>query len=180
MRKLVLILLLVGCDEDAMGAGGDNTGRDVCMGSAECEGARQTYQSCLNQACDTYYRVCFGPDYASGIYNDGPCSSYYNCVNGCGCNDAVCQTSCGQPPVTCTECLAGPLQVCLARSGCTQPACDTPVYDAGSNVTGACNRLAACCATLTGSAQTQCSTLYQNLSPAGDSTCADIIPSFCR
>lgn len=179
MRQLLLLLAMsVACDEpDAAEPGGGGTSSpSTCGVAAECQPEITRYQRCVQSACGAQFRACYGPDYASGIYNGGPCSAWQACVNGCGCNQ-TCQLACGQTPLTCSDCVAGALSICVGGSACAPAQC--VVVDAGSAAVGGCNRLALCCASLFDrTQQVQCNTLYQDLSPAGDQACQGIIPSF--
>ncbi len=179
MKRLVLLFAsLLACDEPTPGSD-DGVGPGAQPGCvpSECQAESMRYQMCLNAACDGQYTACYGPDHARNIYNGGPCSAWQTCIESCGCS-TTCQTSCGQAPLTCLDCVGGALQVCMVNANCAPLNC---VVDAGTGNLGACNRLAQCCGSLVDQGQrATCSQLYTNLSPAGDDVCAGVIPTFCK
>lgn len=176
-RSLLVLALLLGCNEQLASDDGIGEGtQPSCRVASECQTEFMRYQSCQQAACDGQYRSCYGPDYARSIYNGGPCSSWQTCVDRCNC-DTACQTSCGQAPVTCLDCIVGTLEPCTTAAACDPLQC---TVDAGTGSVGACERLARCCSSLADQAlRAQCTTLYTNLAPAGDEICQGVIPAFC-
>jgi hypothetical protein len=177
MKRLWPLVLLFACDEPLGADDGVGNGTQTgCGVPSECEAEATRYSGCLQGACNAQYVSCYGPDYARGIYNGGPCSAYQACVEACNCS-TTCQTACGQAPLTCIDCIHGPLQLCTLNAQCAPAQC---VADAGLGNRGACTNLALCCNTLANEVQRlQCTTLHTSLSPAGDDVCAGVIPAFC-
>jgi hypothetical protein len=175
-RTTLLLMLLAACDkEPRTGDAFGSAQQPGCYGGSECRAEALRYQTCLYTACDAQYRGCYGPDYASQVYQGAPCSSYQACIDACGCN-TTCQTACGDAPSGCIACLSGALNQCLLLVECPLPECRT---DAGVHA-GACSSLAACCSGLSDERnRSQCMTLYNNLSPSGDDICAGVLSSFC-
>ncbi len=137
----------------------------------------QAYGTCIESACSQQYTACFGPGYASGDFNGGPCGTYYSCITKCGCKDTACIQGCGAAPTACQMCIANTITNCVASSGCKSPVCG----DASAQITGykTCADLMTCCAAITDSTQkTLCNTEYQNAAGSGDAVCNSFVVAF--
>jgi hypothetical protein len=143
---------------DGGGAGGGGGG-NMCAptGASSCTQAEvNTYNTCVQNACNTQFVACYGPNYKSGSFG-GACASYAQCQNACGCTDTTCRNAC-TIPATCMSCLTT-IGTCTVSSGCAIPACFGGGFDGGipgldggfpfdaGNFT--CADLTACCNAIT-------------------------------
>jgi len=101
------------------------TGAD--MGS--CSAAEiAPYNTCLQTACDSQFKTCFGPNYKAGSYG-GACAAYLTCTSKCACNDTTCASTC-TPDATCLTCLLGTIS---CSGSCTAPACASTTTGTGGS-----------------------------------------------
>jgi hypothetical protein len=170
------IALIIACSSDnsnssggssgstsSSGGSGSATGFKSCntsssSGTSTCtEAELKPYGDCVQTACDSKYKECYGPDYKSGTFS-GACGTYITCTQKCDCNAAnysSCVSACVLDSA-CGECSKGFLG-CIQT--CTLPACATAGSSSGtsgSTGTATCATLQTCCDKLTGSAKTQC------------------------
>lgn len=147
---------------------------------------RNTYETCVQNACNATYTSCLGPNYKTGSYS-GVCASYITCLNACPCNDTACLIACGAPSDACVTCLG------QGECGmtCTQPACYSMTGSGtggrsgsgtggtsgggtgGAPATGtACAELLACCNASTNATLRMMCTQAVTMSEASDAACA--------
>ena len=190
MNRLLFPLIALGLG-GALGCG-DEEKKEVGNNPAECargftgntgfgscsEQQIKDYSQCVEQACQSQYKSCFGPDYRSGDYA-GPCADYSECLGGCSCEDDRCRAACEQPPA-CTTCMAG-FSSC-GLSCATKIACALPGGgDGGAGSDEACDDLAACCESISDDRQSlQCKMAHAQLSTFGVSAaCASALNVYC-
>lgn len=180
------------------GGGGQNPATCAPAGSTCTPAETNSYNTCLENACNTQYTACYGPNYRNGVFA-GSCgsSAYFQCITACGCNPSTsCILGCGTSiPAACVQCSLN-LDACITDSACTRPACygggagpdgGTPNFDGGlpgfdgsipgfdGGFSGTCADLARCCGSIT---QTQvkalCQSQYDAARPSGDATCGAV------
>jgi hypothetical protein len=141
----------------AGGAGGGGLANPIGLCPPDTATCTQTewnaYTSCVADACNNQYQVCFGAGYRSGTYG-GSCGPWAQCLVACGCGNPGCRASCPPQTADCASCYAN-ASACLVS--CTIPACAVTSADAGApgdagtgmaadGSTGvACAGLMACC-----------------------------------
>jgi hypothetical protein len=142
-----------GAPSSAGGAFDPNRCEDTGPGGEDkCKnGELEAYAQCVNSKCDSQYQKCFGPNYKTGSFSGGDCSTYFTCTNACACDDTACMQKCGVADPKCRACLAT-FQQCSA--GCQLPAC--AMDGSGGQTSGGgsvgnktCADLKDCCASLT-------------------------------
>lgn len=147
----------------------------------------QALNDCETTKCSSQLAQCFGAGYANGNFAGGQCQALAACIGNCNCN-STCVAGCsGSLDATCTSCLLAANQcitsICAAeQQACTgmSPDAGLPSLDASFGFDaftggGTCTDLRACCATLSGTQQTQCNTV------AGigiDAACGAALTSF--
>jgi hypothetical protein len=118
----------LGCGSSGGGGGNDGggsggSGGNMCApntGTSCTQAEINTYNTCVQNACNSEFVTCYGPSYKSGTFS-GVCASYMQCQNACACTDTACRSAC-VIPAGCTSCLTA-IGTCSVGSGCTIPAC---------------------------------------------------------
>jgi hypothetical protein len=190
MKRSVCVLILgmglatTGCSSGSTKAaspqttgGGSRSPTMQCSTGTCDESEVEAYGACIGKACNAEYQSCFGPSFATGVYDGGPCATYYTCLGKCSCNDTACAQGCGIAPVDCQQCIANTITDCVANSGCTSPVCG----DASAQVTAykTCQELAACCAAITDPTEKMlCDSEYQQAAADGDAICNAFVVGF--
>jgi hypothetical protein len=180
-----ILVVSMGCgssSNDNKSSGGRSPASGgMCPASSSgqtCTG-EQAYLDCLQAACGTQYKDCFGNDYMSGVFG-GKCGDYLTCLMACPCDATAssCESNCTNLVLTnaaCQTCLLT-MGLCTQGAGCQQP-CQGTGIDAGPAAGANCTALAACCSSLDASLAPTCQTA---LAAAGgvETTCSTILGGF--
>jgi hypothetical protein len=179
MKKLVLGLLVssvaslfTGCGSDddkgsgskpsaAQLASGEGCADQSGMGAAsDCD--TSSYANCLETQCSAQYQGCLGAGYKSGDLSGGRCEEFMNCTlasaDPCSATDCV-------PSDDCTACLSE-IANCAFGAACELPECaggGAATPGASPTSGGGCAALMTCCASLTGTDQTDCNDTMNSL-----------------
>lgn len=117
-----------GAGNDGGGSGGGNGNMCVPNSGTCTQSELNTYNNCVQNACNTQFVTCYGTGYKSGSFS-GPCGSYMQCQSACACTDTACRNAC-TIPATCTSCLTT-IGTCTVSAACTVPACLGGGFDGG-------------------------------------------------
>lgn len=177
-------------DGGSGGTGGSTTAAPVILpptnggqscqsggGSCDDQAAIDAYADCVVQTCDAEYEQCFGADYANGNVG-GACGDLLTCAMACQDCDQACLQDCSNQHFTgtCKDCIIGPIATC-AVSAITSGTCALPCGPT-TGTGGACEKLQACCGSLTGDDQTNCNTLYGQVKIGGDAACTGVVSTY--
>jgi hypothetical protein len=105
-----------------MMCGGGSVSTNTCT-TAETN----TYNNCVQTACNDTYTTCLGAGYRSGTFG-GTCGATFKCTSACACTNFTCLAACA-PSLDCVACLEE-FSTCSAT--CTEPAC----YSSGAGTGG--------------------------------------------
>ncbi|MEI8254880.1 MAG: hypothetical protein WCJ30_04330 [Deltaproteobacteria bacterium] len=171
----------------------------VCLDDATgaCSDATEiaTYTQCILTQCQSAYATCFGPSFASGVF-EGDCKEYGACTAACSSCDATCLSACAdkQKTAACGLCLAQQVRTCAiveVQTGTCQRPCsrlsDAGAVDAGADAavgapdagrsTGACMSLALCCNMLPPEDAGSCQIALSETNDV-DAACVNVIATY--
>lgn len=150
-------------------------------------------EQCMKTQCSSQLTTCYGDEDAKGNRTGGLCQAYTSCVEACNCESACVRDCSAQETQDCRDCTSTILD--CVQSSCVDEAtacvgnvlggtAGAPSVVRSSGVAGSfsaagsaavekhtCADLQACCARLTGTAQTNCQTYYSTAASYGDSGC---------
>lgn len=151
-------------------------------------------EQCMRSQCSSQLTSCYGDEDAKGNRTGGLCQSYTSCIEGCNCESACVRDCSAQEDQACRDCTSTILDCVQASCVSEATACvnnvlggtaGAPSVVRSSGVAGSfsaagaasvekhtCVDLQACCARLTGTAQTNCQTYYSTAASYGDSGCS--------
>jgi len=179
---------------------GNRTSTTRAASSASCDSALASLgarcpaaDQCTKNRCSSQLTTCYGNADANGRRAGGHCQAYTSCTEACNCEsscisgcasqqDQTCrdcvteildcaQTSCSNEATACIDGILGGFGGSPNAAGTASAAGSVAIAGAAAGSRHTCADLQACCARLTGTAQTNCQTYYPTASSYGDTGC---------
>jgi hypothetical protein len=141
------------------------------------------YTSCVETACDSNYKTCFGQNYKEGDFSGSPCEAYVECAQGCDC-DTSCLLNCYNNASTeCSNCF-GSFTTCAGSCSDELNACaggglgGSGSGGTGNTGSGTCDDLQDCCDSLGSDQKPSCEALYNATKAGGDQACGAVYSTY--